>query len=114
MEKRWVDKKKEVSAEIQLHEMVANLDLLSEIKEDGLVVKDEIVRLKEMEKTSRPLLIWQLLRIGRSRVLIVLKFPKTRSSMMRLRTHQSEKKLALRLSCVFFFIVSVSSLILCS
>ena len=52
LEKRWVDKKKEVSAEIQLHEMVANLDLLSEIKEDGLVVKDEIVRLKEMEKDS--------------------------------------------------------------
>ncbi|WZZ35163.1 hypothetical protein YC2023_018564 [Brassica napus] len=52
LEKRCVDKKKEVSAEIQLHEMVANLDLLSEIKEDGLVVKDEIVRLKEMEKDS--------------------------------------------------------------
>ncbi|XP_013617560.1 PREDICTED: uncharacterized protein LOC106324085 [Brassica oleracea var. oleracea] len=52
LEKRCVDKKKGVSAEIQLHEMVANLDLLSEIKEDGLVVKDEIVRLKEMEKDS--------------------------------------------------------------
>ena len=50
LEKRWVDKKKELSAEIQLHEVVANLDLLSEIKEDGLVVEDEIVRLKEMEK----------------------------------------------------------------
>ena len=52
LEKKWVDKKKEVSAEIQLHEVVANLDLLNEIKDEGLVVEDEIVRLKEMEKDS--------------------------------------------------------------
>ncbi|KAF3497122.1 hypothetical protein DY000_02052659 [Brassica cretica] len=45
--------KKEVSAEIQLHEVVANLDLLSEIKEHGLVVEDEIVRLKEMEEDCK-------------------------------------------------------------
>ncbi|KAF3572921.1 hypothetical protein F2Q69_00058656 [Brassica cretica] len=51
--KRWVDKKKEVSAEIQLHEVVANLDLLSEIKEHGLVVEDEIVRLKEMKEDCK-------------------------------------------------------------
>lgn len=50
LEEKWVDKKKEVSAEIQLHEVVANLDLLNEIKDEGLVVEDEIVRLKEMEK----------------------------------------------------------------
>ena len=43
-------RKKKVSAEIQFHEVVANLDLLNEIKEEGLVVDDEIVRLKEMEK----------------------------------------------------------------
>ena len=42
LEKKWVDKKKEVSAEIQLHEVVANLHLL--------IVEDEIPRLKEMEK----------------------------------------------------------------
>ena len=53
MEKRWVDKKKEVSAEIQLHEVVANLYLLSKIKEHGLVVEDEIVRLKEMEEDCK-------------------------------------------------------------
>ncbi|KAF3531707.1 hypothetical protein DY000_02039812 [Brassica cretica] len=47
---KWVDKKKEVFAEIQLHEVVAKLDLLNEIKDEGLVVEDEIVRLKEMEK----------------------------------------------------------------
>ncbi|KAG5415271.1 hypothetical protein IGI04_002838 [Brassica rapa subsp. trilocularis] len=47
---KWVDKKKEVSADIQLHEVVANLDLLNEIKDEGLVVEDEIVCLKEMEK----------------------------------------------------------------
>ena len=50
MKKRWVDKKKEVSTEIQLHGVVANLDLLNEIKDKGLVVEDEIAPLKEMEK----------------------------------------------------------------
>ena len=50
LEKRWVDKKKEMSAKIQLHEVIANLDLLNEIKNEGLVVDEEIVRLKEMEK----------------------------------------------------------------
>ena len=35
---------------MQLHEVVSYLDLLSEIKEDGLVVEDEIVCLKEMKK----------------------------------------------------------------
>ena len=50
LEKRWVDKKKEMSAEIQLHEVVANLDLLNEINDEGLVIEDEIAHLKEMEK----------------------------------------------------------------
>lgn len=50
LEKRWVEKKKEVSAEIQLHQVVANLDLLDEIKDERLVVDDEIVRLKEIKK----------------------------------------------------------------
>ncbi|KAF2593761.1 hypothetical protein F2Q70_00043502 [Brassica cretica] len=50
MEKRCVDKKKEVSAEIQHQEVVANLDLLNEIKNEGLVVDEEIIRLKEIEK----------------------------------------------------------------
>ena len=50
LEKRWVGKKKEESAEIQLHEVVANLDLLNEIKKEGLVVDEDIVRLKEMVK----------------------------------------------------------------
>lgn len=50
LKKRWVDKKKEVSTEIQLHGVVANLDLLNEIKDKGLVVEDEIAPLKEMEK----------------------------------------------------------------
>ena len=35
LENRWVNKKKEVSADIQLHEVVANLDLLNEIKNEG-------------------------------------------------------------------------------
>ena len=46
LEEKWIDKKKEVSAEIQLHEVVANLDLLNEIKDEGLVVEEEIVCLK--------------------------------------------------------------------
>ncbi|KAF3543058.1 hypothetical protein DY000_02008075 [Brassica cretica] len=50
IQKRWVGKKKEESAEIQLHEVVANLDLLNEIKKEGLVVDEEIIRLKEMVK----------------------------------------------------------------
>ena len=50
LEKKWVDKKKEVFAEIQLNEVVAKLDLLNEIKDEGLVAEDEIVRLKEIEK----------------------------------------------------------------
>ncbi|KAF3526281.1 hypothetical protein F2Q69_00048139 [Brassica cretica] len=50
MEKRCVDKKKEVSAEIQHQEVVANLDLLNEIENEGLVVDEEIIRLKEIEK----------------------------------------------------------------
>ncbi|KAF2546452.1 hypothetical protein F2Q70_00021556 [Brassica cretica] len=58
LEKRWVDKKKEVSAEIQLHKLVANLDLLNEIKNEGLVVDEEIVRLEEMEKDCEVTASW--------------------------------------------------------
>ncbi|KAG2282915.1 hypothetical protein Bca52824_054135 [Brassica carinata] len=45
-----MNKKKEVSAEIQLHEVVANIDLLNELKDGGLTVDAELTRLKEMEK----------------------------------------------------------------
>ena len=44
-----VEKKKEVSAEIQLHEVIANIDLLNELKDEGLTVDAELARLKEME-----------------------------------------------------------------
>ena len=50
LKKRWLEKKKEVSAGIQLHELVANLYLLNEIKNEGLVVDEEIDHHKEMEK----------------------------------------------------------------
>ncbi|KAF2598043.1 hypothetical protein F2Q68_00010090 [Brassica cretica] len=50
LEKRWLEKQKEVSAGIQLHELVANLYLLTEIKNEGLVVDEEIDHQKEMEK----------------------------------------------------------------
>lgn len=42
LEKRWANKRKEVAAEIQLHEVIANIDLLNEIKDGGLVVEDEL------------------------------------------------------------------------
>ncbi|KAF2538054.1 hypothetical protein F2Q70_00005787 [Brassica cretica] len=46
---RWTSKKKEVSAEIQLQEVTANIDLLNELKDGGLAVDAELARLKEME-----------------------------------------------------------------
>ena len=46
---KWRSKKKEVSAEIQLQEVVANIDLLNELKNGGLTVDAELARLKEME-----------------------------------------------------------------
>ena len=45
-----MNKKKEVSTEIQLQEVVANIDLLNELKDGGLTVDAELARLKEMEK----------------------------------------------------------------
>ncbi|KAG2266557.1 hypothetical protein Bca52824_073636 [Brassica carinata] len=38
----WVNKKKEVSAEIQLHEVITNIDLLNELKDGGLTVDAEL------------------------------------------------------------------------
>ncbi|KAF3532288.1 hypothetical protein DY000_02039511 [Brassica cretica] len=49
---KWTRKKKGVSAEIQLHEVIANIDLLNELKDGGLTVDAELARLKEMEGTS--------------------------------------------------------------
>ncbi|KAF3569964.1 hypothetical protein F2Q69_00060452 [Brassica cretica] len=46
---KWMSKKKEVSAEIQLQEVIANIDLLKEVKDGGLTVDAELARLKEME-----------------------------------------------------------------
>ena len=46
---KWTTKKKGVSAEIQLHEVIANIDLLNELKDGGLTVDAELARLKEME-----------------------------------------------------------------
>ena len=46
---KWSSKKKEVSAEIQLQEVTANIDLLNELKDGGLTVDAELARLKEME-----------------------------------------------------------------
>ena len=45
---KWMSKMKEVSAEIQLQEVIANIDLLNELKDGGLTVDVELARLKEM------------------------------------------------------------------
>lgn len=50
MKEKWANKKKEASVEIRLQEVVANIDLLNEIKDGGLNVDAELARLKEMEK----------------------------------------------------------------
>ena len=47
---RWASKKNEISAEIQLHQVVANIDLLTELKDGGLTVDAELAHLKEMER----------------------------------------------------------------
>ncbi|KAF2530918.1 hypothetical protein F2Q70_00029655 [Brassica cretica] len=46
---RGASKKKEVSAEIRLQEVTANIDLLNELKDGGLTVDAELARLKGME-----------------------------------------------------------------
>ena len=46
---RKASKKKEVSAEIRLQEVTANIDLLDELKDGGLTVDAELARLLEME-----------------------------------------------------------------
>ncbi|XP_013713721.1 uncharacterized protein At3g60930, chloroplastic-like [Brassica napus] len=50
MKGRWESKKNEISAEIRLQEVVVNIDLLTELKDEGLTVDAELARLKEMEK----------------------------------------------------------------
>lgn len=39
LEERWVNKKKELAAVIQVQEVIANIDSLNEIKDGGLVVE---------------------------------------------------------------------------
>ena len=46
---KWTRKMKEVSDEIQLQEVTANIDLINELKDGGLTVDAELARLKEME-----------------------------------------------------------------
>ncbi|XP_048613418.1 uncharacterized protein At3g60930, chloroplastic-like [Brassica napus] len=46
---KWTSKKNGVSAEIQLHEVIANIDLLNELKDGGLTVDAELACLKDME-----------------------------------------------------------------
>ncbi|XP_009124888.1 uncharacterized protein At3g60930, chloroplastic [Brassica rapa] len=53
---RWASKKNEISSEIQLQEVVANINLLTELKDGGLTVDVELARLKEMERDCADLL----------------------------------------------------------
>ena len=46
---KWTSKKKEVSSEIQMQEVIANIDLLNELKDGGLTVDAELAHLKQME-----------------------------------------------------------------
>lgn len=50
LEEKRASKEKETTARIQLQVVVANIDLLTEIKDGGLVVDEELDRLKELEK----------------------------------------------------------------
>ena len=52
---KWTNKKKEVSAEIQLQEVTANIDFLNELKDGGLTVDVELARLKEVERDCEDL-----------------------------------------------------------
>ena len=49
LKEKWTSTKKEVSAEIQLQEVIANIDLLNELKDGVLTVDAELAHLKEME-----------------------------------------------------------------
>lgn len=50
LEDKWSDKEKETVARIQLQELVASIDLLTEIKEGNFDVDGELSRLQELEK----------------------------------------------------------------
>ena len=50
LKEKWMSKKKAVSVEIQLQEVIANIDLLNDLKDGGLTVDAELARLKEMEE----------------------------------------------------------------
>ena len=52
---RWASKKKEVSAEMRLQEVTANIDLLNELKDGGLTVDAELARLKGMKGDCKDL-----------------------------------------------------------
>ncbi|KAF2594180.1 hypothetical protein F2Q70_00042938 [Brassica cretica] len=52
---KWMSKMKEVSAEIQLQEVIANIDLLNEIKDGGLTVDAELACLREMQRDCEDL-----------------------------------------------------------
>ncbi|KAG2276211.1 hypothetical protein Bca52824_058766 [Brassica carinata] len=55
LKEKWVNKKKEASAEIQLQVVVANIDLLNELKDGSLNVGAELARLRRWRRTAK---IW--------------------------------------------------------
>ncbi|KAF2538899.1 hypothetical protein F2Q68_00021350 [Brassica cretica] len=57
LKEKWANKKKEAPAKIQLQEVVANIDLLNELKDGGLNVDAELARLKEMKKDCEGLVV---------------------------------------------------------
>ncbi|KAF3563344.1 hypothetical protein DY000_02016541 [Brassica cretica] len=57
LKEKWANKKKEAPAKIQLQEVVANINLLNELKDGGLNVDAELARLKEMKKDCEGLVV---------------------------------------------------------
>ncbi|XP_018458436.1 uncharacterized protein At3g60930, chloroplastic-like [Raphanus sativus] len=50
LEEKWSNKEREMAARIQLQEVVANIDLLTEIKEGSCDVDGELTRLEDLER----------------------------------------------------------------
>ncbi|KAG2247140.1 hypothetical protein Bca52824_086768 [Brassica carinata] len=80
---RWASKKKEVSVELRLQEVTANIDLLTELKDGGLTVDAELARLKGMEGDCEDLSPPPPCQIGRSPSSIFLKNMTSRKSNSR-------------------------------
>nr|XP_018475500.1 PREDICTED: uncharacterized protein At3g60930, chloroplastic-like [Raphanus sativus] len=53
LEEKWSNKEREIAARIQFQEVVANIDLLTEIKEGSCDVDGELARLQDLERDCK-------------------------------------------------------------